>query len=220
MEDRLFYETSAQEVNINHMLNPDLTPENRKVLCDVISEFSVYLKKTSGRCTISKHIIECDTKIPVAGPPRSVSPQKDVIIHDPVEEMLGQRVVPSKSPYASPVHLVDKNSDSSKPPEWMFCADYRRLNVITQRDRFPLPVVEDVLTTLSQQRYFATLDLKAGFRQIEMDEESCAKTAFVTSEGLFEFPVMPFGLTNTPAPSNVPWTACLTISTALPAYGI
>ena len=88
MEDRLFYETSAQEVNINHMVNPDLTPENRKVLCDVISEFSVYLKKTSGRCTISEHIIECDTKIPVAGPPRSVSPQKDVIIHDPVEEML------------------------------------------------------------------------------------------------------------------------------------
>ena len=60
MEDRFFYETNAQKVNINHMVNPDLTPENRKVLYDVVSEFSEHLKKTSGRYTMSKHIIECD----------------------------------------------------------------------------------------------------------------------------------------------------------------
>ena len=80
-----------------------------------------------------------------------------------------------------PCTACRENPSSPGPQEWRFCVDYRRLNVITQRDRFPLPIIEDILSGLCQQQYFATLDLKAGFWQIEVDEMSRAKTMFITN---------------------------------------
>lgn len=78
------------------------------------------------------------------------------------------------------------------------CVDYRALNKITVKDRFPLPVIEDCLEYLSGKKYFTTLDLKDGFHQVPMDEASIPLTAFVTPMGQFEYTVMPFGLANAP----------------------
>ena len=101
---------------------------------------------------------------------------------------------PSKSPWASPIVFVRKKDGTHR-----FCVDYRALNAVTTPDTFPLPRIDDLLDQLGKAKYFSTLDLAAGYWQIQMHPDSRQKTAFVTHMGLHEFRVMPFGLQNAPA---------------------
>ncbi|CAG2232916.1 Transposon Ty3-G Gag-Pol polyprotein,Retrovirus-related Pol polyprotein from transposon opus,Retrovirus-related Pol polyprotein from transposon 297,Retrovirus-related Pol polyprotein from transposon 17.6,Transposon Ty3-I Gag-Pol polyprotein [Mytilus edulis] len=100
----------------------------------------------------------------------------------------------SNSNYSSPVVLVDKKDKTTR-----FCIDFRSLNSSTLAIRYPLPVIDDILTLLGAAKFYSLIDLRAGFWQIKMAEEDKSKTAFVCHKGLFEFNVMPFGLQNSPA---------------------
>lgn len=112
-----------------------------------------------------------------------------------VTDMLKQGIIqPSCSPFASPVLLVLK-----KNGEWRFCVDYRHLNAITVKNRYPLPIINELLDELAGAAWFTSLDLRAGFHQIRMRPEDEAKTAFQTHHGHFEFKVMPYGVTGGPA---------------------
>lgn len=73
------------------------------------------------------------------------------------------------------------------------------MNSITKKNSYPLPVIDGILSQLGSARYFTTLDLKSGYWQVAMDEESKPKTAFASHKGLFQFNVMPFGLCNAAA---------------------
>ena len=116
-------------------------------------------------------------------------------VKEEVTKMLQQGVVrPSTSPWSSPVVMVKK-----KDSTWRFCVDYRKLNAVTHQDAYPLPRVDETLESLAGSVYFTTLDLAAGYWQVEIEEGSKEKTAFSTTGGHYEFNVMPFGLTNAPA---------------------
>ncbi|XP_014677900.1 PREDICTED: RNA-directed DNA polymerase homolog [Priapulus caudatus] len=96
-------------------------------------------------------------------------------------------ICPSSSPWASPVVLVTKKNGSPR-----FCIDYRQLNAATVKDAYSLPRIDDTLDSLAGAQWFSTLDLTSGYWQVDMDPRDAQKTAFSTSEGLFEFKVMPF----------------------------
>lgn len=113
-----------------------------------------------------------------------------------LDEMLKQGIVePSNSPWSSPILLVKK-----KDGKYRFCVDYRKLNAVTVRDSYPLPLVADTLDKLRDAKYLSSLDVRSAYWQVPMAQESKQYTAFtVPNRGLFHFNRMPFGLHNAPA---------------------
>jgi hypothetical protein len=127
--------------------------------------------------------------------PYRYSPEQKDEIERQVTKMLEARiVVPSLSPFASSVLLVKKKDNS-----WRFCVNYRKLNSLSIKNKFPLPVIDEFLDEIAGAKFFSTIDLASGFHQIRMVPEDEAKTAFKTHHGHFQFRVMSFSLTNAPA---------------------
>ena len=119
-----------------------------------------------------------------------------------IEYMLEHGFIqPSESPWGAPVLFAPK-----KDGGFRFCINYRWLNKKTIRNRYPLPLPEEMMDRLGGARVFSKTDLKSGYWQVPIREEDIPKTAFRTRWGLFEFLVMPFGVTNAPSCSSCIWS--------------
>jgi hypothetical protein len=112
-----------------------------------------------------------------------------------LKELLAKGYIkPSKSPYGAPVLFVHKKDGTLR-----MCVDYRALNKVTMKNRYPLPRIDDLFDRLSGAKMFSRIDLHSGYYQIRIAQGDEEKTACRTRYGSYEFLVMPFGLTNAPA---------------------
>jgi hypothetical protein len=112
-----------------------------------------------------------------------------------IKELLEKGLVcPSSSPWGAPVIFVPKKDDTQR-----LCVDYRALNEVTVKNKYPLPRIDDLFNQLCGTCVFSKIDLQSGYHQLKIRECDIPKTAFVLRCDLYEYTVMSFGLTNTPA---------------------
>jgi hypothetical protein len=192
-----------------------LLTDQQQRLSNLVQSYPQVFTNTPGRTNKLQHLIDIQPgSKPRNSAPYRYAPARRQIIEDKINEMLHDNIiVPSKSPWASPVVLAAKKDGTTR-----FCIDYRKLNEITVRDAYPLPRIDDTLDALQHAQFLSTLDLRSGYWQVEMAPESRPLTAFVTHKGLFECTVTPFGLTNAPATfqrlmdivlAGLKWQCCL-----------
>ncbi len=176
----------------------DLTVEQqhelRQLLLKNADIFAVDSKAPGLQINV-KHYIDTGNHPPVHTKPWRLSQHEKEVIAKEVITMLKNGIIrKSKSPWNASVVLAGKKDGTLR-----FCVDYRKLNQITKRDVYPLPRIDDMLEKFREMCYFSTFDFASGYWQVEINESDKEKTAFTTSDGLFEWNVMPFGLTNAPA---------------------
>ena len=123
-------------------------------------------------------------------------PVKDLVeIKNQIKELLDKGYIrPSSSPWGSPVLLVEKKDGSLR-----MVVDYRGLNEVTIKNKYPLLMINYLFDRLQGAKVFSKIDLRSGHHQLKIREQDIPKTAFTTRYGLYEYTVMSFGLTNAPA---------------------
>ena len=120
--------------------------------------------------------------------------QANALKEELIKLLNNKLIEPSSSPWSSPVILVPKKNN-----KWRMCIDYRKLNNVTVKDAYSLPLIDDILFSIGRKvKVFSTIDLFSGFYQIPMYFEDIPKTSFTTMYGNYQFRVMPFGLCNAP----------------------
>ncbi|GAQ93472.1 hypothetical protein KFL_015570010, partial [Klebsormidium nitens] len=194
---RLPPEEQWQSVLPQLQIAESLTPEQKKNLLDVLKRHPHAFSKDPSDLGLVKgytHRIDTGDIKPIREGPRNHSPFEKDEIDRQMKPMEDYNVVRrSSSPYAAAVVLARK-----KGGKWRFCVDYRKINLATVPNRYPLPRIDSIFDKLGRATYFTSLDAQAGYWQIRLHREDVQKTAFLTHRGLFEFLRMPFGLTGAP----------------------
>ncbi|GFT93508.1 retrovirus-related Pol polyprotein from transposon 297 [Trichonephila clavipes] len=143
------------------------------------------------------HEIDTGGKPPVVSRPYQYARVKQEIIDYHVYKMLRKgRIIPIQLSYASPAVMCRRNNGlpPDNPEAYRFAVDYRKLNTITRYPRFPLPLIEDLITNIPHTTLMSSLDQRSGYFQLAANPSDVVKTAFVTKNGAYAFKRMPFGL--------------------------
>ncbi|KAL6735246.1 hypothetical protein Aduo_005705 [Ancylostoma duodenale] len=178
------------------LLQSDATPPKR--LKELISKWDDVFAVTDSeltQTTLVVHDIDTGDHKPIKQKTRPIPIGARKEFKEIIKGLLERGIVePSASEWASPVVLVKKKDGTLR-----LCIDYGELNKVTKQDSYPLPTIDAVLQSLNGKKIFSTLDMASGYWQIKLSEDAKQKSAFTTSEGLFQFAVLPFGLCTSPA---------------------
>ena len=172
-----------------------LDGEQKKELEEVLGKYSELFSGKPGKTKIDQHVIHNGDEMPIRSQAYRVPLHWKEEFRKEIEHMLELGVIePSKSPWASPTVPVRKFDGGLR-----ICIDYRRLNDLTKKDPYRMPLVEELIDEAGNASFLSKIDLVKGYYQIPMEESSNKKTAFVCPFGKYQFNRMPFGLSNAPA---------------------
>ncbi|GKV19476.1 hypothetical protein SLEP1_g29735 [Rubroshorea leprosula] len=174
----------------------DVPQEVQGILCEFEDVMPPELPKKLPPRREVDHAIELEpgSKPPAMGPYRMAPPELEELRKQLKELLDAGFIRPSKAPYGAPVLFQKKHDGTLR-----MCIDYRALNKITVKNKYPIPLIDDLFDKLGKARWFTKLDLRSGYWQVRIADGDEAKTTCVMRYGAYEFLVMPFGLTNAPA---------------------
>lgn len=170
----------------NPLVFGDLPPDINPQLSDILHKYPIFLNSQSGLPSTRPHDHHINL-IPNT-PPINLKPyyyphsQKEAMTSI-IEDMLREKtIIPSNNPFSSPVLLVKKKDDT-----WGFCVDYHTLNAVTIKDRFPIPIIDELLNELGSAKVLTKLDLCSDYHQIRVASEDTHKTSFQTFMDIISF---------------------------------
>ena len=200
--DKLFSKLDLKSIQ-------DWTEEEQGNVKQLLTEYNDIFALSSmelGKTDIVKHTIKVTNPVPFKERYQRIPPHQFEEVRKHLKEMeeIGA-ILRSNSPWASPVVLVRRKDGTLR-----FCIDLRKLNECTIKDAYSLHRIEESLDCLNGSKIFMSLDLKSGYWQVELDEDSIPLTAFTVGPlGFYECVRMPFGLTNAPVTFQQLMESCL-----------
>lgn len=181
--------------DLRHDEGIDLTTSQKAESNQLLSEHKSVFEPSISPTPYAEHRINLIDKTPIAIPAYRLPPNKQEILKQQIDDMLNNQIIEEcDAPWAAPVVLVPKPNS-----EFRLCIDYRKLNANTVTDSYPMPRIDDIIHIPKKIEFLSTIDLKAGYWQVQVAEQDRDKTSFITPFGLFRFRRMPFGLKNAPA---------------------
>ncbi|GKD36900.1 putative nucleotidyltransferase, ribonuclease H [Tanacetum coccineum] len=193
IEDMLLLLVQGKVTNLN--VEEQRRIEDVPVVRDFPEVFPEDLPGLPPTRQVEFHIELIPGAAPVARAPYRLAPAEMKELAEQLKELSDKGFIrPSSSPWGAPILFVKKKDGSFR-----MCIDYRELNKLTVKNRYPLPRIDDLFDQLQGSSIYSKIDLRSGYHQLRVREEDIPKTAFRTRYGHYEFQVMPFGLTNAPA---------------------
>ncbi|MES2216505.1 MAG: RNase H-like domain-containing protein [Patescibacteria group bacterium] len=190
-------ELTEDQLDLLH-INPDLPEDEALKIRQLLKQFGHVFAwspldlKTCPRFT---YTIDTGDATPIRQRPYRHSFKERMEIQRQVEEMISAGIVePSQSAWSSPVVLVPKKTGDIR-----LCVDFRKLNLVTKKDTYPLSRIEDILDATRQANVFTCLDLRQGYNQFSVSTQDRDKTSFITPDGIWQYKRLPFGLANGPS---------------------
>ena len=193
-------------LSVDDVLEEDATVEEEKQntnnltycqeqqLQELKEKFADVISDDPGRTDLVEHEIETEDASPIQLPPHRLPHAAHEYLWEEVKSLLTMGIiVPSKSPWAAPVVLVPTKVGSKR-----LCVDYRKLNLITRANPYPIPRV-DLIDDIGREKSITALDLTKGYWQVPVAKSSQDKTAFLTPWGKYQFRTIPFGLVAAPS---------------------
>ncbi|KAG6438941.1 hypothetical protein O3G_MSEX000349, partial [Manduca sexta] len=172
-----------------------LNPPERERLASLLGDNEEVFGPGGAPTPYAEHHIDTGDHPPISVPPYRLTPAKKQLMKIEIDKMLEDGIIEEcESAWTSPAVLVPKKDNSIR-----FCVDYRKLNALTKTDSYPLPLIDELLQLTKRHCFMSSIDLKAGYWQVQVRPADRDKTAFVTPFGTYRFTRMPFGLKNAPS---------------------
>ena len=172
-----------------------LSSHERMEMGNMIHKFEHLFPDVPHKTTLMCHDVDVGDATPIKQHPYRLNPEKAEHLKNEITYMLENDIIePSCSEWSSPCVLVPKPDKS-----YRFCTDFRKVNVVTKTDSYPIPRIDDCIDKIGHAKYVTKFDLLKGYWQVPLTERAIEVCAFVTPHGLYQDKVMPFGMTNSPA---------------------